>query len=265
MRFTKIKFSEKTGVELAWVTKKDGGATESVEFSSPEQPLPDLKQALSAFRDFVIELIEAPEPWREEITITTLSINTEKDGRRGLIVTATRKIEKASGRVLVINTPLMKESGENTSDEASGIFEDEILTLIANAETAATRYHKGEREQLDAFQAEQPAGQADGGSSGEASDGSAPPARRRRRGPQKDFIPEIGHVANPGADIVPTVEVIQRALAVRDRDVPIDVITLWTQSQCNQAMAWVNAGGKAEDEPEHVSKAATLPLGLEKK
>jgi hypothetical protein len=206
MRFTKIKCTAKS-VELAWTTKKAGGDIESVEFESPEKPLGELPAALQKFVDYVGDLIDAPEQWDGEMVVTSLSISETKDGRRGLIVTATRKIEKASNRVLVINTPLMNARGENTSADATGIFDDSVLDAIAYAEECAARYHAGAREaQMDAFKA------ADGAPAEAVITATVPAepsndiakARKKREKKPVDFVPGVGAVVNPEATAVPT-------------------------------------------------------------
>lgn len=232
MRFTKIKCTAKV-VELAWATKKPGGDIESVEFESPEKPLGELPDSLQQFAKYVGDLIDAPDQWDGEMVVTSLSISETKDGRRGLIVTATRKIEKASNRVLVINTPLMNERGENTSDEASGIFDDDVLEMIAHAEACAARYHAGAREaQMDAFKG------ADGAPAEAVITATVPAepsndiakARKKREKKPADFVPGVGTVVNPEATVPPTSDALHDLLMRAGRDAPHDAIARWTST-----------------------------------
>src|SRR3954462_5210767 len=150
MRFTKIAVKKDT-VELAWTKVDEHGATITTTMTSPEKPAPELPDALQAFKDFVFNLIDAPDAWREWTRVTTLSLNEEKEGNgRGLIVSAVKPVAKASGRVLVLNTPHMRQGGDAPSTQ-TGILDEETVALIAVAEAAATAFVKGERSQLDAF------------------------------------------------------------------------------------------------------------------
>ena len=93
--FSKVKSNEK-GVELHWTTTENDNTIEH-SLSGKERPLPPFTAALQAFKGYVMELLALPEEWRESLTITSLSIDEDGDGRTGLIVTAIRKIERASG------------------------------------------------------------------------------------------------------------------------------------------------------------------------
>jgi hypothetical protein len=146
MRFTKIAVKKDT-VELAWTKVDEHGATITTTMTSPEKPAPELPDALQAFKDFVFNLIDAPDAWREGTRVTTLSLNEEKEGNgRGLIVSAVKPVAKASGRVLVLNTPHMRQGGDNTTSQ-TGILDDATIDLIAAAEKAATAFVKGDRMQ----------------------------------------------------------------------------------------------------------------------
>src|SRR5438093_6067542 len=106
MEFTKIKFNEKSGVELAYTRKGEQGETETRNFSCAQPPKPELPAAFAAFIPYVADLLELPSEWREHLTITTLSLDEEpKTKRLGLIVTAIKPVEKANDRPLVLNTP----------------------------------------------------------------------------------------------------------------------------------------------------------------
>lgn len=264
MRFTKIKVRE-NGVELSWTVKGSAG-TDTVNHESTDKPLETFPAALNAFRGYVVELLGLPKSWLADMTVTTLSLNEETDGRRGLIVTAVRKIEKAANRPFVINTPLMKERGDNTSDAASGIFDPEIIDLIAEAEKQATSYRKGEKAQIDAFEQ---TSKTDPAAPGEQPTNDIEKRRRRK----KDVDPKAGtpnEVVNPDKTAPPPDDAtIRNILLAAGRDVPVDAIAQWIETERKQAVKWAEhqlapaldtARGETTPEPEFLQKVATLPL-----
>ncbi len=258
MEFSKIKYSPHHGVALEWTIKTSEEITSS-EMESTVEPLEDLPAALAAFTDYVVDLIGAPE-WKDAITVTGLSLSKTKDGRRGLIVTATKPISLASDRPLVLNMPLMTERGENTSDEATGVFGAHITALIVAAENAATRYKHGERAQTEIFPVgEQPDRESEGeGTATSSTDGTATGSPKRRQKPKagKDFIPGVGEVQNPD-----TVEMthlrMRKQLLDAGYDCPLDAITGWISSERDAVNRWLRNGQKTEQPPACVQRDAT--------
>lgn len=261
MRFTKIAIKA-DAVELIWTKVDEHGATITTNMSSPEKPAPELPAALQAFKDFVFDLIEAPSTWRDEVRVTSLSISEEKTGKaRGLIVTAVKPVEKASGRLLVLNTPHMRQGGDNSTSEH--VLTDDIMSLVAQAEAAATAFVKGDRAQLDAFPAD--------ASAVDTSDkGDQVGARRERK---KRVAKEVGtpnEVMNPDKTAAPTDDQLRAILLAAGRDVPVDAIATWTSTERDTAQRWAAAKAdvksgvarKLDDliEPDHVQRSATPAL-----
>ncbi len=269
MRFSKIRVNDK-GVQLLWTTTDANGTTTTHDLTSAEKPTPDLPEALDAFREYVMDLLELPAKWRDQIRITTLSISDDKEtNTRGLMVSATKKIAKASGRPLSITTPHMREGAEDSTAK-TGILEEEILELIAKAETAASRFVKGERAQGEIFPSDASAPPAAGAEGGE---GGAPPAAgeddvskaRKRRPARNAGTP--GEVWNPDSTKPPTDEQLRKLCLQAGRDVPIDAIARWTSIERDRVQKWatdqLNPDMKAEnrsEEPETLKKEATPAL-----
>jgi hypothetical protein len=146
MRFSKISITKKS-VDLTRESKNANGALEEVHLNSPERPMASFVDVLQGFRAYVVELLPL-KLTEEQLTITTLNLSEDKNGSRGLIVTATMPVPKAYDKPLVLNTPLVREGGENTSADAF-VLSDEVLELIGLAEQEAARYVNGERVQLE--------------------------------------------------------------------------------------------------------------------
>lgn len=268
MRFSKIRVNDK-GVQLLWTTTDANGTTTTHDLTSAEKPTPDLPEALDAFREYVMDLLELPAKWRDQIRITTLSISDDKEtNTRGLMVSATKKIAKASGRPLSITTPHMREGAEDSTAK-TGILEEEILELIAKAETAASRFVKGERAQGEIFPSDASAPPAAG------AEGTAPPAageddvsKARKRRPAKN-AGTPGEVWNPNSTVPPTDEQLRKLCLQAGRDVPIDAIARWASSERQKVQTWAtmvtNPEVKPENHPEEpdVLKKDATPALLE--
>lgn len=243
MHFTRIKVTDKV-VELDWSELLPNGEKKSISLESPNRPLPALLAAMAALRDYVVELLELPSTWLDELRITTINIDEGKDGRRGLIVTCLRPIAKAAKRPLVMNTPQMREP--NSEEDVEMFLPDEILTLVKRAEVAAMAFVNGEREQT------------------ELPLGTAPvtaPAEKKRRGKKGDFIPEVGALNNPDATEILSDEDIRSRLLARGRDVPPEAIGRWVATERDGVIRWLDTietlGG---DEPSVLKRDATPSL-----
>lgn len=248
--FSKIRFKESEGVELVTKLKLDNGAAEARDFTCATPPLPELPAALKAFVPFVADLLEVPDAWREELTITTLSIDEEpRTKKTGLIVTALLPIEKANDRPLVLNTPRMREWEDDGGEQPKGTYGEDIAALIEAAQDAARDYYRGKRGQGEIFTAAETTAAAPEKTNG-SDPAKAPKVRRSRR--LKDVVDGMP-VVNPDATVPPTDHQIRGQLAVTGYDVPIEVIATWTSSERDQAMRWACApDGVAL--PEHVKR-----------
>ena len=147
MNFTKIKYNGDV-VELEWGKERDDGSEVSTRFKCFDAPLEDFKKAMIAFRALVAHITDLPGEWVTDLAITGLSINTEKDGRRGLVITAMKKLPTANSP-LILNTPHLRELVDEPP--GPGFFVDGMDRAIERAEKAATEYLKGKREQVELF------------------------------------------------------------------------------------------------------------------
>lgn len=264
MKFSRISVTKK-GVNLAY-EKADEHKSEETVAKSSEQPLSTFVDALQSFTPFVIDLLEIPEEWRANLTVTTLNLSEDKNGYRGLIVTATRPVPKAYDRPLVLNTPLVREGSDEASDEACTL-PDEVLELIGLVETEAVRYLNGEREQRELFNKSESSENVKDFDQRAAAAEVASTRKPKRNKKGKDFIPGVGDVANPEATEPPTSEQLRALLLKVGRDMPIDALSTLTSSERDAILAWAVA---KEDpftperdmplEPEAVKAFATLPL-----
>jgi hypothetical protein len=251
MEFTKIKYGAE-GVELAQKIKGSGG-TETRDFTCKTPPLAEYPAALKAFVPYVMELLGLPKEWRDDLTVTTLSIDEEvKTGKLGLVVTALLPVEKANDRPLVLNTPRMREWEDDGNPQPAGTFGDEITALIAEAQIQARRYYKGERGQVEMFESKETTAAPE--KTNGTDPAAAPKVRRQRRVKE---IEGAGRVMNPEATVPPTDEQIRKQLQISGLDVPAAVIATWTSSEREEALRYANdPDGIAT--PEHVKKGASL-------
>jgi hypothetical protein len=145
MRFKKISIT-KRGVLLTRESKDVNGAMEEITLESPERPRPSFADALQAFGPFVRNLLEdAVEIVNGALTITTLNMSEDKNGNRGLIITAIVPVPMAHDKPLVLNTPLVREGAADLELEEAMTLDDDTLKLLKLAEAEAEKYVKGDR------------------------------------------------------------------------------------------------------------------------
>lgn len=146
MRYSKIGIN-KQGVT---VTREDKdsktGATREITLRSAERPMGSFDDAVQAFKSYVMGLLPFKVP-ADGIVITTLTLSESKDGRRGLQVSCNVPIPKCDDKVISMTTPLVLEPGEASTGEAFTL-KDDVMKLIALAESEATKYDEGERMQM---------------------------------------------------------------------------------------------------------------------
>lgn len=233
MRFKDIKINA-DGVELDRVEIHPDGTELTQKLKNATRPLASFATALQAFTGYALALIGAPAEWAEDTTVTSIHLSEEpKTKRRGLIVTIVRKIERAKNRVMVINSPLMHQPTEDADGTNPGTFEREVLNMITAAESEATRYWKGERDQTELPLDDDVS------------------RRRKSKGDEK--------VEN---------ENLRSLLLAAGRDIPVDAIARATSSQREAAEKWAEAMvdpavDPKPDEPKWVGKNATAPLALD--
>lgn len=260
MRFSKIAIT-KAGVHLVRQTRDANGTVEEIDLSSPERPLASFTDALQAFTSYITDLLPfALDP--DEMTVTTLSLSEDKNGLRGLIVTTLVPVPKAYDKPVVINTPLVREGGEQAAEDAF-VLSDDVLQLIALAEDEATRYAKGERVQGELFAKREASENTkafdERAAAAEVASTRKPKGKPKGKGRKKgrDFIPGVGDVANPEATREPSDAVLHDRLAERGVDVPVDAIAVWTSSERDAALRYADTGGMT---PACVDRDGTWPL-----
>jgi hypothetical protein len=278
MRFAKISITKK-GVHLTRETKDAAGAVESVDLESPERPLPEFVDALQAFKAFVIDLMPFALT-EEQTTVTTLNLSEDKNGLRGLIVTAIVPVPKAYDKPVVINSPLVREGGEDPSPDAC-ILTDEMLELVGLVESEAARYVNGERIQGELFAKKdreaEPTSENVKDFDERAAHAEVSSTRKPRRGKNGKKNAATGgthgvdFTANPDAtDPPPDDAGLRQLLLSVERDVAVDAIAQWTSSERNTAQRWAEdrqkeligqlKGDYSLAEPEHVIRASSPDL-----
>lgn len=262
MRFKDIKIT-KDGVELDRVEKLHDGSQLTQKLSNAARPLPAFMTALQAFSGYAVGLVGVPE-WHDDANVTSIHLSEEaKTSRRGLIVTFTRKIERAKNRTAVYNTPLMHAPVDDQEGTNPGTFPDEVATMIADVEREATRYWNGEREQQEMFSREEASG---GGDAKDGADQADELAKRRGKKPPRN-AGTPGEIQNPDKTAAPTDEKIRQLLLAAGRDVPIDAIARVTATERDAAQRWAEQAvdpnikeSKRMKEPEWVVRDATPAL-----
>jgi hypothetical protein len=256
MRFAKIKISSE-GVELDRV-EQIGSASVKTTMTDSAGPLPSFRTALQAFSGYACDLLGAPE-WHESVNVSSIHLSKDsKTNRRGLMVTITRKIERAKNRVMTTNTPLMHAPGEDQEGTNPGTYPKEVADMIVNLEAEAAKYWSGEREQGEIFDRSQTEKQPQ--------DGPAPAKPRGKK--NRDHIPGVGPVMNPDATEQMTDENLRQLLLRVERDMPIDAIATLTSGERDAAQRWAAAiiESKLNNrpytgvEPEAIKRLATPAL-----
>lgn len=148
MQFRKIKWNG-TEVVLQWTESKVRGDEIKHELTSTDAPAPSFEKAMAAFAPIVLDLLELPESYESGLRVTGLSINVEKgDDRLGLVMTCQKEIAEANGP-LVLNTPHLRERGD---EDGPGFMTRDMEIALRNAELAAQQYLEGTRAQANLFE-----------------------------------------------------------------------------------------------------------------
>ena len=220
MRFSRISISKKL-VSLSWQEQRGHGTVTHV-YESKDKPLPSFNGALQAFAGWSLKLLGAPPEWDDQITVTTVNLS-ERDGKRGIQVSFSKRVEQANGAASSITTPLMREADNLEGEIATGYYGAHIDELIEQLEVEASRYEKGEREQGELLP---------------KTEGRAPEKKKGRKDP-KAGTP--GEVQNPGKNVPPADENLRKLLLDAGRDVPIDAIATWGSQDRDRAQQWAAA------------------------
>lgn len=263
MRFKDIKCN-KDGVELDRIEKLADGSQLTQKLTNAARPLSAFNAALQAFSGYAVGLVGVSE-WNDDANVTSVHLSEEpKTSRRGLIVTFTRRIERAKNRTAVYNTPLMHAPVADQEGTNPGTFPEEVEAMITDVEREATRYWNGEREQAEMFTREESGG--DKGKANTAEETADDLAKRRNKKPARN-AGTPGEVVNPDKSTPPDDETLRKILLRAGRDVPIDAIARWTSSERGKAQVWAEAAvdasikpNKKPDEPDCLKRDATPAL-----
>lgn len=145
--FHKIGFKGGS-VVLRWQTSARGGLEQvKHELESRDVPAPGFHHALQGLGAFIQTALEI-DP--EGLTIQSVSINHEEDGRRGFVVTALKAFPGFFNAPLIINTPHVREPASD-DDVGPGFAPDDLVVAVDRLEREANRYLNGERAQRDMF------------------------------------------------------------------------------------------------------------------
>lgn len=159
MRFERIKASDEV-VELDWTTRAANGTEESTSMRGKGNPGPGLLNALAAFKDFVVNLLEIDESYEQGLKVTTIHLSEQKGGARGLVVTCRKDLD-GHPSPFHFNTPLVIEALEDENEGRPGFFPNKLEDLITKAEKQADAWIRREREQVDMFESTKPAAAQD--------------------------------------------------------------------------------------------------------
>lgn len=141
-------------VAIHWITNRktasDAQEQHHHQLECPERPRPEFDAALQAFRSLLLKVIGAPAEWSDNTEITGISINTEEDGRRGIVITARRKCPFGSAPI-ALNTPHLREPLDDTKDTGPNFFLPGMADAIDALCGEAQRYLEGDRAQGELF------------------------------------------------------------------------------------------------------------------
>lgn len=117
--------------------------TEQVEtvFRCAEAPKESFIETLQSFDDELIEILNLPENYKQNITITGLTIKHEDDGF-GCCISALKKFSK-NNSVFCINTPFQSSYDPNLNED--------LQTKIGKMLNEANDYLNGVRLQANLF------------------------------------------------------------------------------------------------------------------
>ena len=148
MQFSTIK-RHNGKVHLSWeLTSHGQNDIAQATLTSEDEPLSEFIEALDAFKDDVLCLLELPKKYEDGLEVTKLAINREADdGRIGLVITAVKSLGCGS---LVLNTPHLRERTEE-GDPGEGHLTSVQFDRIHAIEEAAERFVNGQRQQVDMF------------------------------------------------------------------------------------------------------------------
>lgn len=121
---------------------------DTVTLESGEAPRKELRDAMQALREDVIEMTELPI---EEGELKVTGVSFTHGDYDGVVITALRELD-GSNSPLVLNTPHFNDGNDNDSD--MNVYSMECRERLDELEELVFRYVDGERQQLELEEAE---------------------------------------------------------------------------------------------------------------
>lgn len=153
IQFTKISQTGKS-IAIHWKSTKktasDIDENETVQLECPERPRPEFDKALQTFLPFLLTIVGAPADWKQNTEIRGISINKEEDGRRGIVITASRKCPYGAAPI-ALNSPHLREALDDTTETSTQFFLPKMADAIDDLCEEAQAYVDGERAQGQLF------------------------------------------------------------------------------------------------------------------
>lgn len=122
---------------------KQGDDTHTLKTN--EAPLPEFGQSLDALADVARTVVEAPEEWTANLTVTGFKHETFRDVRAASVLV--NKGIAASGKVLKVTTPAALLAQPQTEGAFTPPLKTAHVGLVETAVEEAKRYILGERAQ----------------------------------------------------------------------------------------------------------------------
>lgn len=248
MRYSKISLTKK-GVILEREVVM-GNSTETTKYESSDKPLASFVDAVQGFAPYFIDLLsDAVTVPADQLTITTLNFSQDKNGLLGLIVTGKLPVKKAYNNPLILNTPLVREGGDNAAPEAC-VLPENILALCDLVEQEAVRFESGETAQLELMGSAESTSENAKQFDQRAASAEVASTRKPRasRNPKKGATAADAEVQsqtwNIDKTVAMTTPVLRQLLLSVERDVPEDAIEAWISSERDAAQRWAEARQK---------------------
>lgn len=147
-RLLKFKYKPKDDVIfIKYEQAKENDVTDTITLETSDKPRKELVDSLQAMAEHLVDIVEAPPTWKENITVSSVTI-TWNDGIQGLVITGLRVLN-LSNSPMVINSPHFTRSSYNEDSESDkNIFSYDCGQALDRLCLMVFRYVDGERKQL---------------------------------------------------------------------------------------------------------------------
>src|SRR5690606_38635532 len=130
------------------LSEKQDNDIHEVLFYSYEEPAPTFREALQNLAKDVVEILELPAGYVDDMTITGVSLKHEEYGL-GCCIQAIKCLNN-NDAPFCINTPYKPPVRESTIDDKKSIKE-ELVSKLDTLQFEANKYLNGERAQGELF------------------------------------------------------------------------------------------------------------------